>query len=159
MRSKFKWTILGGTVALIYLTAAMVGVWYLLNRAFDLHVLLQILLAVVLFLPVRMQFRFIGVRHRAVAYRLFPDHFEVRSFWGLGRPKSFKYGDFGGYVTERGYIMRYGPIEDSYLISNAGRSFGFSDYYHRNYSEIKAWFDVKIPLLANEKVLPDKVVN
>lgn len=148
IKSQFRWTVGCALLALLFLAAVMMGAWYLLVLALEPGLLLRSILAVIVLLPVAAQIRFIGPLHKAVAFQLTRDEIVVRPYWGFGSARVFQYSDFYGYSSQMVYQKGFGMLEYSYLVCAAGSSYGFSQFYHRNYSELKAALDLRIPVLT-----------
>ncbi|TQM50725.1 hypothetical protein BDE36_2485 [Arcticibacter tournemirensis] len=77
------------------------------------------------------------LRAKAIVVSLNNDSLEVKNFLGLGRPGSFSYSSLEGYRTSA-VPSRGGTYEYLYLIHQGKKIAKISEFYHRNYEELKA---------------------
>ena len=90
-------------------------------------------------------------RTKALKATIGHDTITIRNYFGLGKEKTFYFSNIQGYKIEV-LSTEYTDYEYIYLISDGRRVIKFSEWYHANYPEIKAWIiSSRLPFLGREK--------
>lgn len=78
------------------------------------------------------------------------DHLLIKTFGGLSTAKKYLYSDLGGFKTS---ILRSrgGDNEYLYFIKDNKKVGKISDFYHKNYLELKTEISSKLDDLGFEK--------
>ncbi len=75
----------------------------------------------------------------------------VRAFYGLGSKRQFELNDFNGYTTSRIPARYSGTYEYLYLIMGNKRVIILSEFYHKNYYELKQALSRKVKFTGDTK--------
>ena len=73
----------------------------------------------------------------------------VSRYLGLGSNKVYYFSSFDGYETAI-LSSRYSSYEFLYLVANGKRVIKLSEYYHKNYTEMKKVLSEKLPDLGHK---------
>lgn len=90
------------------------------------------------------------LRTKAITVSLNSNHITVRRYFGLGRKKVFHLTDFDGYRTST-LSSEYQTFEFLYLLAGKRKVVKLSEFYHKNYPDLKSAFSGKLKNLGNEK--------
>ncbi len=89
------------------------------------------------------------LRTKIIAVVIDSNVISVRNFWGLGRKVSFVLSDFEGYKTSL-LPSKYRTYEYLYLIKNGKKIIKISQFYHRNYSDLKIEIRNNVKFIGQE---------
>ena len=71
-----------------------------------------------------------------------------REFFGFGDAKIYRYNEFRGFITSQ-QPGRLGTKEFIFLIKEGKRTICISQFYHRNYFQLKEAVAKKLPYLGD----------
>lgn len=108
-------------------------------------------LPAILFFTFTLLWLFFGeIRTKMSKIVLYDDHLIINHFGGLLISKKYLYKDVEGFKTSILH-SRGDDIEALYFIKNNKKIGKISDYYHKNYSELKSVITSKLEDLGYEK--------
>jgi hypothetical protein len=87
------------------------------------------------------------LRTKALKLIIRTDHIIAIRVMGLGKIESYLFSETEGFVTMNVH-SRYGVYEYLYLVREEKKIAGFSQFYHRNYEEMKQLISEKMPDLG-----------
>lgn len=90
------------------------------------------------------------LRTKEITITITEDQVNTRNFLGLGHTRSYSFSDFDGFVLSV-LPSRQGDYEYLYLIKNNKKLVKLSQFYHRNYAELKQIISRKTRELGFEK--------
>lgn len=79
---------------------------------------------------------FLELRTKVIKVSIENDRIIKKSFLGLGLPKVYKLANITGYKISN-ISSKVGTYEYLYLIANSKKVVKISEFYHRNYEELK----------------------
>jgi hypothetical protein len=91
-----------------------------------------------------------GFRTKAISVKINYNTIEVKRYFGLSNSKSYLFTDFSGFKTST-LASRGGRYEYLYLMQGEKKVIKISEYYHRNYSELKAAIEANTVNLGFEQ--------
>jgi hypothetical protein len=91
------------------------------------------------------------IRTKAVKVSIEMNNIIVSQYLGLGRKKIFNLSEFDGFKISL-LPSEYDTYEFLYLMMNDKKIVKLSEFYHRNYSELKTVLAKKVTYLGNEKL-------
>lgn len=138
-RSRFKlWSLL--PVALVipvsYMLVWLVTSFYSNTQRPTVSPTVVPVLIIIFFLFVWIWLIFGELRTKVLKVWMNEDGIMVRNFFGVGTRKTYTWDKFDGYVTSL-LPSRYGVYEYLYLVKGRRKVIKISEYYHRNYIELK----------------------
>ncbi len=83
------------------------------------------------------------LRRRAITIIIENDMIKTRSYFGLGSTRVFSIQEFDGFITST-LPSQSGTYEYLYLIKGDKKTITISQFYHKNYSEMKNIISSKI---------------
>ena len=89
------------------------------------------------------------LRTKAIKVIINGEEISVKNFAGIGTARSFSFSEFDGYKISI-LTSRQGEYEYLYLIKNNKKAVKLSQYYHRNYKELKQHIATKTKDLGFE---------
>jgi hypothetical protein len=150
MKSKFKYGAYIVAFVAIYFSLLLIAA--LSSYFFDLGIpLLLYIVFNIFFIFVWMWIILGELRTKAIRVEFGYDHLTVRRYLGWGPEKTYYFTDIAGYQTAilpaRGTSYEY-----LYLISGGKKVVKLSQFYHKNYDELKAYIiSLKINNLGFEQ--------
>jgi hypothetical protein len=134
MKSKFKYGAYILALLVILFTAVMCGV-------IALYFVFDIPLAFLLIITVCFAFCFTWLvfgelRTKVISLDIWFDNFIVEGYFGFGPPKTFYFNDIDGYTIS--ILPASGTAyEYLYVIAGGKKVIKLSQFYHKNYGELK----------------------
>lgn len=98
------------------------------------------------------------LRTKALKIRIDSGSLSIKNFVGFGVENSYHLNDFEGYVTSI-IKTKYNAYEYLFLVKGRKRVNVGSEYYHKNYLEIKTVISNHLKFLGNEKYGFKRVVQ
>lgn len=82
-------------------------------------------------------------RTRAHRVVIEPHRISKREYFGFGKKKVFRYSEFEGFISSQ-QPGKLGPKEYIFCIRRGKREICISEFYHRNYRELKEAIEDKL---------------
>ena len=98
------------------------------------------------------------LRTKAVKVTIEADKIKAKGFAGFGSEKTFLFSEISGFMTSI-LPSQYRDYEYLYLISNNHKVVKISEFYHKNYNELKAQAESKFKDLGSEEFRLRKEIN
>ncbi len=109
---------------------------------------IMVLLALLIFIWTWMLFG--EIRTKAVKVTIAQNHITVSHYIGFGKKKRYSLAAFDGYKTSI-LPSEYDTYEFLYLMTDNKKRIKLSQFYHKNYKELKDNLTRKVKNLGNEK--------
>ncbi|MBK9249052.1 MAG: hypothetical protein IPM69_13295 [Ignavibacteria bacterium] len=89
------------------------------------------------------------VRTKAIVISLDDQSLTVRGYYGIGTICQYSYSDFEGYTTSDLPTESGGTYQYLYLMKNGAKVVKLSEFYHKNYEELKQEIASKLRFLGD----------
>lgn len=122
----------------------------LFSRGSAMETFLPLSIIVLLIMVVLFRLIWGELRTRAVSIKINSAHIEVTNFFGFGSPKNISLSAIDGFKISI-LPAEYKEYEYLYLMSGNRRVVIISEFYHRNYFDLKAVLIKKCRNLGTEK--------
>jgi hypothetical protein len=136
LKSKFKfWILLSITLFMV----VTVLIAFLLALIFTRDELprVAILVFLILFTSTWLWMLFGEFRTKAIHVLITSGDISVSRYFGLGKSKAYDFSKFEGFYTSM-LSSKYGTYEYLFLIQKNKRKVSISQFYHKNYDDLKA---------------------
>lgn len=90
------------------------------------------------------------LRNKAVVVTIYTNRIDVRYLMGLGKTRTFLFSELDGYLTSW-LSSDAGQYEYLYLVCQGKKIIKLSQFYHKNYAELKEAITPRIKDLGEEK--------
>jgi len=143
LRSTFKFQVFLIPVLLVFFTAAITLI-VTATLKHQMQYNFSTVASFVLFCFAWIWLLFGELRTKAIVLTLFSNEIIVSRFLGLGKRKSYQLADFE--LSQTAYLSsRYKSYEYLYFLQGGKRRFALSEFYHKNYPELKASISLRLP--------------
>lgn len=139
LASKFRFTTYIILALLIFLTGFIYFIFFSLADALHEDSFIVIFMfgfLIFFYLLVFIWLVFGELRTKAVAVKITDNEIFKKGYLGLGMTKQFQFGECS-HITSLVLTSNYGSYEYLYLWKDNKKVVKLSEYYHRNYSELK----------------------
>jgi hypothetical protein len=95
------------------------------------------------------------MRKKAIKVGIDGDKISVSRYFGLGPTKTYDLTSFDGYITTV-IPAKTASYEHLYLTSDKKNVIILSEFYHKNYDELKFFLDGAVPFLGHQEFKPPR---
>ncbi len=147
LMSKFGFQVIFPLILFAFSTTMICFMVYQTIVDFSIEVLTIYSIGITVLIAVWIWIVFGELRNKTITINITEDKIYIRGFMGIGPQKKYYLNSLDGFVTSN-LPSLYNNYEYCYLIQNGRKVAKFSEFYHRNYHEIKAFIKTKIVFLG-----------
>ena len=142
LHSKFKYWALLSLVLLMVFFGLFILVFKILLLS-EVDFVAGIIFSLLLFGFTWIWLLFGELRTKIIAVKINNDNIEVSRYYGLATVEIYHLNEFEGFVTAD-LSSRYDKYEYLYLVKEGKRRIALSQFYHRNYGDLKKMLTLKV---------------
>ena len=149
MKSKFKlWAFL--PIVILILVTGVLAI--IVNAIVDHNQIppIGVMVFLLLFVFVFIWILFGELRTKVVVAEIENDVITITNYLGIGHKKTYMLSQFEGYETSV-LPSRYDKYEYLYLIENGRKCIKLSEYYHKNYFDMKFYISKSVRNMGQKK--------
>jgi hypothetical protein len=150
IKSKFRFWILFSITLFIVITVLIVFLLALILTRDELP-RVPIFVFLILFTSTWFWMLFGEFRTKAIHVLIASSNISVSRYFGLGKSKAYDFSKFEGFHTSM-LSSRYGTYEYLFLIQKNKREVAISQFYHKNYNDLKAVLEDHLQNMGQRRI-------